>query len=887
MVSRCQWRTDYPAAAAASSAEPEGDSLESVSVPEIFQNISRWEERGMRQEVDRAFDELLKRPFSFDLIEGIAERGGKPISPAEMRLITRLGREMPDVQRALHSYQLLERETEQMDVARFPKTVIEAGGERFEGYDVTDSEYRFFVHSAGLNEVPISQTRDQRERSGFLCVSLISNERPDFYSQNRQYAMVLAVDPESIALTAREDIFSPYNSRLPETLSYYRFYTRMKLFAGHVNSLHGRVRIQGPLNSEDLSRLIPLLADPRQAESEEAGRLMQRLRLFNPQMIYRKYADGATLLQIQEIGTLPAEERPAEWERVSSLMAKARSGRDFKSHLSPLLGAEELLAQTPFQTSHNDNNMGISPYNEIDLYLPAGRPVQVKAILIDRPGFQKNPSDYLRVLRDAKEKGIAVLIKDLTPKLVARKMCRALEVHNEKEVVSLLSSPLADAALAEQTLLSEAARGMCKAVELILGKWDISDAAILKAFEGADKRNEVAKLLVKARPQLLKEKAWEALFVYDDARVLDHLSEAFCSIEGFGLRAFREALSRNQRHLAWAVYEKYPEMISEEELKKAVIQFGEAPWEKLPPELANWALRFAIENGNAKAALKIGALPSVRASLEGSLAGKLLVVAAETGTIEFFSFLADRPGIPGEAFEAALAVAARSGRDLIVHALMEKKGNALSSALLQALLEMEDNLRRKVLFSLAGSGIGIPPAFAREAFAYSLKHNYDRVADAIYRSHRGEISEEFLKSCLTTEIRGGRFPAGEFSAGLGPWAIGCAIYCNDRLAAELIHSHGRGLPEKEVQELVCRGVECECMRSISALVRLRPEEEQRLSGAALLHAVNRQEYLMIIWILRELNLSPQSLRDAHAAALKMNRQDIAELIQARSIRQEA
>lgn len=889
MVSRCESLPVFPASAAAAAIPRagEGDALESLSVSQIFQEISRWEERRMTPEVERAFEELIKRPYSFDLIEGIAERKEKPISPAEMRLIARLGREMPDAKRAASSYQLLERETDQMDVSRFPKTVIETGGERFEGYDVTHSDFRFFVHSAGLQEAPISQTRDTRERSGFLCVSLISNEHPDFYAQKSQYAMVLSVDPESIVLAAREDVFSPFNSRDPTTLAYYRFFNRMKLFAGHVNSLHRRVCIQGPHDSEDLSRLIPLLADPRQAGSEEAGRLMQRLRLSNSEMIYRRYANGATLLQFQEIGSLPAEERPAEWERVSRLIVQVKSSGHFEGRLNPLLGTEELLAHTPFQRSHNDNNMGVNPYNEVDLYLPAGRPVQVKAILIDRPSFQKNPAEYLRVLRDAKEKGIAVLIKDLTPKLIARKVCRALEVHHEREVVSLLSTPQADAALAEKTLPSAAASGLSQAVDLIVKKWEMPDAVILKAFEGADKRNESAKALVKARPQLLKEKAWDALFAYGNASLLDAFNDAFRCIEGFGLRAFREALSRNQPHLAWAVYQKYPEMISDEELRKAILQFGEAPWERLPLEVAQWALHFAMEKGNAKAALKIADLPSIRETLEGPLAGRLLAMAADTGASVFFTFLIDRPGIPLETFEAALAVAAQNGRELMVHALMEKKGEELSNALLKALPEMGDNPRNKLLFSLVQSGIGIPPAYAREAFAYSLKNNYDRVAGQIYLRHREEFSDEFVKSCLTSQIQGGRFPVGEFSAGMGPWAIGCAINIDDRLAAELIQSHGRGLPDEEVVSLIRRGIVCDSKRAISALVTVRPGEERRFSGAALLHAVDSEEYLMIIWILRALNLSPESLREAHAAALKKNRQDIAELIQARLPRQES
>ena len=169
--------------------QPKQVLLKDLSPEALFSQIDAWEaEGGKEREIEEAFNKLAQLPFSFDLIHLVVKRRGKPISKGERRLMARLRQELPDLNKALLSYDLLQRETDRMDLKRFRKTELQIGDETFEAYDTTGADYRFIVHAAGLDEGAVEKVKKQRIRSGFLCTSLISHECSDFYEHQ------LAVD---------------------------------------------------------------------------------------------------------------------------------------------------------------------------------------------------------------------------------------------------------------------------------------------------------------------------------------------------------------------------------------------------------------------------------------------------------------------------------------------------------------------------------------------------------------------------------------------------------------------------------------------------------------------------------------------------------------------
>lgn len=391
--------------------------------------IEEWEkEPGRTKEIEGAFNQLTKFPSSLDLMLQIVQRKGKPICSAERRLIAHLKRDLPDLNKALLSYELLQRQTDRLNLSQFPQEVMQIQGKWYRMYDLQGSEFRFIVHSAGPYEGTIEDVKNKRIRSGFLCTSLISNKCSVFYDELASYAMVLSVDPRNIVATTREDAFTPYSSKHPETQRFYCFYQRLQLLTGTIEKLWRGMGNQPFYDAlSHLNRIKSLMktesADPEIKSSE--GTLIKKIHHDN-QALFDFYKEkGLSLFKVAELNdpcknlkTLSPEQGvllPQIAACQKALEEIQRSHAEFHEHIHPIQGVEELLAQTPFQSPHCWNLFGTNPYNEINLdlstqYKKGKDPIAVRAILINRQALEKNPTMFSSILADAKKNGIPILL---------------------------------------------------------------------------------------------------------------------------------------------------------------------------------------------------------------------------------------------------------------------------------------------------------------------------------------------------------------------------------------------------------------------------------------------------------------------------------------------
>ena len=111
------------------------------------------------------------------------------------------------------------------------------GTEVFEAFGLSGSEFRFIVHSAEKNELPIDNIPVKKAERGYLCASVISDQSPHFYMEDRNFALVLSVDPGRIVATIREDGYTP-DLEEDRPQEFYRFYRRLRLLTGTVDRLY-------------------------------------------------------------------------------------------------------------------------------------------------------------------------------------------------------------------------------------------------------------------------------------------------------------------------------------------------------------------------------------------------------------------------------------------------------------------------------------------------------------------------------------------------------------------------------------------------------------------------------------------------------------------------
>lgn len=484
--------------------------LSQCSDPEIFRRIDLLEQRGnSEEEVDRAFAELSSRPFSIDTVIGIVNRKGKEIPAGERRLIEQSKRDLPDLNKALVSYDLIRRETDRMDLTRFKRLELRAGDEVFEAFGISGSEFRFVVHSAERTERPIGNIPLKRAASGFICASVISDESPHFYFEGSNFALVLSVDPSRIAATMRTDGYTPYLEG-DNPKEFYRFYRRLQLLTGTVDRIYRELGVAPIPSSDQYSRFYRLksLQEAGALPGEEtlAADLERSIRNDAPHRgdIHDSYRFlGTTAHKLREIlyflkdrPDLCTAKRLREIRLCEQFLSEIRADSSiFRDHIHSIYGVGDLLAQTPFIDSRPMHDYDSFTYNEIDIDLSApygngGFPVGVRAVLINEQAFAKFPFSFLNVLRDAKANGVPILFREEypipnEPDQVKARVFEEVRKANRKGVLKCIETGHIDERTAGEALLLALRLGMLNCAEALLEKCRMPEVCYREAFRKA------------------------------------------------------------------------------------------------------------------------------------------------------------------------------------------------------------------------------------------------------------------------------------------------------------------------------------------------------------------------------------------------------------------
>lgn len=313
---------------------------------------------------------------------------------------------LPLRNRTLLHYDLLRRNTEKMDLDKdFRKRQIEVAGETFSVYDTGRRNFTFFIHAIKPWEPDVAQALAVRQANGILCLSLISDELPNFYNQETYYAAVLSVDPKAIVKTTPHDSYTPCDVRDPKTVPFYNAQYRLQILAAYIDELY-REKIPRGFLSED-SMIRSLLSSQRTFPQEEVESFLYAQGIWMPSPPPNKW--GETEKKLVELGFTPKNGLPNLPNLEHCL--KSVSPEEI-STLNPLIGPRDLLALTAAQPPTIDNKNGKTPYNEVNItFYDCPNAIQLKAILVDPQAIEANPANFLPVLLHAKAHNIPILLK--------------------------------------------------------------------------------------------------------------------------------------------------------------------------------------------------------------------------------------------------------------------------------------------------------------------------------------------------------------------------------------------------------------------------------------------------------------------------------------------
>lgn len=433
----------------------------------------------------------------------------------ELELLDRW--QSPRLKETLSSWGKIRADTDLMSLqieSLFPKEEIQVEGESFTVYDISQSHYGFIVHAAPFQDFDVKATLAQRMRSGFLCTSYLSHKTPDFFRHVSHYGMVLSIDPAAIVKTSSEDSFSPFKATDPNTVEYYRLQRKLMVLTGYIDQLY--VERISPTN--DFQRYLHLRAlqeDGYSVDQKELACLEQGTGIAKDEVLSYYDKKGMTHWQLEVLlRKNPEDQELLELKRIlDTIITNIAKNNNNHVHLHCIQKPEELTAQTPFQSSLQDNVYGLVCYNEIDLHLPGALErkdwVSLKAILINEfidEVFKRASSPLLRC---AKRNQIPILI---------RKGVRAQRSVAEKIKKAILS--LGDVNKLEfQRIFS---------LSSDISPSEIQDLLLLTAEKG---RLSIAQAIYNAKPELFDPVKVENLLEI----CLDNLDKMEAPAIGFGM----------------------------------------------------------------------------------------------------------------------------------------------------------------------------------------------------------------------------------------------------------------------------------------------------------------------------------------------------------------
>lgn len=748
--------------------------LEGMSAASLFDMIR---EGARERDIEAAFAELAERPFSLEIIEGLIRRRGMPICPAERALMRKLKRSLPDLNKALVSWELLRRETEKMDLSRFRGASIEAGGESFPVYGTRDGSYKYLVYAVGVNRGSIEERWQKKLASGFICASLISDQGSDLYSPNQKYGMVVAADPRSIVATSREDAYTPYMLDDPGTMEFYRFYQRLQLLTSYVDKLYREIGVSETPALDGLSSLNRLRSLEEQGVSlpgaESLAQSRQRTILGKEssyeeiQIHYKKF--GLARQKIREIEEflqaapgLADERQEAELRRCKRMLEEISGDSGiFHLHMHPIQGVDDLIGQTGSQQVNNYNQLGTRPYNEVNLDLEAPPesgvdPIVLKAILIDEEAFRRSPDSYWDVLRDATAKGIPILLREapvLSPQETRNRFLQDARKGRELNLARGVDSGHIDGETAGRALLlaiESRAYSCASQIMIIPG---IPERYLREAFYlTVGKRDDFTLgAFLKEIPGLIGPIAAEYASGGGDwfpSSLVEFIFDRGLEIspETAG-RILIQLMPSHTPHLVRLIYEAYKDRIPREQLDLIFSppDLGSAFFcmENIPPEEVEGCAARAIERRDAAALRKLFGKREFRALIPTALAEKALKFAEAEGAGDLVvAILRACPQFEDRwAVYFQDAIEKRNGYK--AYYLYSHSEGRLKEAAIAALPFMEqDNFRARFLNELFPDEREIPAVYAGECLKAAVDERCIARAVRIDQLFRCEIDPE-------------------------------------------------------------------------------------------------------------------------------------------------
>lgn len=596
------------------------------SIVQIFRRIDELEREGTlsnSQAIEALFDELARRPFEPDLIEGIVQRGGKPISLGEKRLISLIRRNFPDFNRTLVSYDLLRRNTDHLDLRRFEKEFIDVYGTLIEVHKVGGSRYRFLVHAARVDEGSVGNILEEKKKVGFLCASVISDECPYFFKDDHYFAIVLSANPSQVVATCREDAFSP-SQKDGETTKYYRERLRLSLLTSWIDKLFresGVLKSQSRTTDEfsQLNRIMSSGDSAMLADGSSSIRALRKTVLCNQPLERNKFfyeRQGISRKQIEEslrfAQTHPCHINPgiqADLQRCEQMMNSAKSISEELRQLHPIQSPEELLRQTPFQKRHGDNQSGKRPYNEINLLCETQGQSQIraKAVLINRRSYLLNPNRYRDVLLQANFDRVPILFIENPSdrKSHQDELLRAILLADRLAISDLLGRGEVDDPFKRDAFLIAIKLGNWEIFSCLLSGWRrLPQPIIEELFQSALRDEGLMKQLLQSRKDLFMDRALNALEFLPDkvavnvalylfslgARVPSRFApEMYCF-------AIREKNGDLALKIRWSYEEEIPEEVLKAAWKEGFALDPKMTLDVLPEAHLGWAFATCIES---------------------------------------------------------------------------------------------------------------------------------------------------------------------------------------------------------------------------------------------------------------------------------------------------
>jgi len=395
---------------------------------------------------------------SFDWIVQTIQFNGQPLTEEETIFMGFFISKLPNMNKALLAYELLEKRTKKLNPANndhFRRQIVSVHGEKFQSYVINEWESPLMIHSVGLNEWGLKKL-DLIQSGDFnssLCVSIIEEDSV-FFNHGCSLGFVLAANPGTIVATNSHDIQSPpiNVSETSRTLSqgedFHNFYKKISLVTSYIDMIY-RTSGLSLGQTDDYSRFLRLQSLRQSLQSQPADdAVIQELALIVEEILVIKqkhlgsgmFSKGYDLYEglpffqlntlIEHYSNMHPEDEASEFFKIfgrqgSGIVQELQKSLGFlksfqnepemfRFYFNTVQSPREILAKTS-----KGGGEGF-PWNEINLDLRqkpgmTGNGAEVKALIINQSTLDREKTNrsnkLLEMFKKAKSLNIPILIR--------------------------------------------------------------------------------------------------------------------------------------------------------------------------------------------------------------------------------------------------------------------------------------------------------------------------------------------------------------------------------------------------------------------------------------------------------------------------------------------